>query len=758
VVCNMSDWASQEEAEEEKTDKQEVYPSDWEDEQNVDAEQWKNQAQQEMDREADPDNNNNDNDNNNPFATATATNETQDKQQQQSRARSVSKHYNLESTEPLREKDALWILIKSVCLWLYLLCLSIGVLNYDWPSPETIWLLAYCVLFLFWCCFFKRTASCSLGGFYPFIGATWKHKTLHCAALLFGFGGIDLYYLERRRCVMRECLMQYKVLECSILSFAYFMSLFVRYPWSDAIDEHYEHWSTHFAAEQWIELLHSLPVLLLLMDALVHYSKVYHWQLYWCHYNGVSFALRYALITAILCVDQFVRSLLLLLMVRVAAWCVLLCLAAYVALCIALWSYALQQHMQGFKLMLRKSGGKLVQAILFCTLSVGGMFELMPSIKSAASDIQGQQRRQQKWGKNVIRCECGVRLLCSVVVFTKYWVMRNWRFPFEQKFVIYGVLVAFALYPYLMECLFQTPLSALCRGSFFVLHHIDNLTSLPNLHRLQKDLMLRARKKRRINTVVIVNVCGLRTLNAKFGAQCGDRTLIRVMQRVLFEMEEEERRVKLYRGKSDRFVMVATSFEDKERLEQFVRALVAIQITVQRPSDFDREKNAKNGAAAHKKNDDADDDEMNGKDDPMSGGETTDGGLDFDDDFINPNKDSLYAGGGDGGGGGGGNWFDDDEADADANKTGDAKTGDATTGKKSKKKRRTRRRGNSSYNKATADESLTMCVRVSASFGVFATLAHAMSLDHELKVDEKNGRIHDVEDRFKIVELNEPFK
>ena len=223
----------------------------------------------------------------------------------------------------------------------------------------------------------------------------------------------------------------------------------------------------------------------------------------------------------------------------------------------------------------------------------------------------------------MIRLECFLRLLLSVALFCKFWVMRNFKFEFEQKFVVYIVLIAFALYPYAMELVLQTPLSLLCRGSFFVLHHVDPLTSLPNRLRLHKDV---GAKLRWAKAMAVANVRHFAALNAQYGARCGDATLTRVMQRIVFEMEDESAvRMRLYRLRDDRFLVVA-AFASQDDFARFVATLAGISLTVLRPSDF-----ADNDAEQRRR------DKGKGKDvvDAVSPGAAS-GATPGDDDFINP--------------------------------------------------------------------------------------------------------------------------
>eukprot|EP00484_Ammonia_sp_Unknown_P000706 CAMPEP_0197021242 /NCGR_PEP_ID=MMETSP1384-20130603/2142_1 /TAXON_ID=29189 /ORGANISM="Ammonia sp." /LENGTH=704 /DNA_ID=CAMNT_0042449023 /DNA_START=47 /DNA_END=2158 /DNA_ORIENTATION=- len=703
-------WASEEN--EENRNDEDINPSDWDEEEDVD--QWKNKAQQDMDREADREAEKAieaaDGDTANATETTGGNLSTADggTKRRQSRPRAVSKHYNLLSTEPLTEPESTWIFAKSIMLWVYLVVISTGFLNYKSHSPQTIWMFAYFILFIVWCLFFRITASASRGGWYPLIG-DWKEQTYHTVLFLFGLAGIDMYYLERKKVIMRECIMQYKVVEFSILWFAYFMSLsWQQYPWSEPIGERYEDWSTHFDSSRWFELVNTIPILLLLMDSVLHYSKVYHSQ-FWDHLtdNCVLSKLYYIAVLFILWIDTLIRGLLLILFVRVSVGTIWIAVAYYGVYLVSIWMTALGKSMDApgkqFRLMMKKTGGKLFPAWLISFWSVCGLFQILPTIKLASSDIQLQQRMQQKWGKNVIRLDCFLRLLGSVVLFIKFWVMRNWKFEFEQKFIVYIVLIAFALYPYAMELLFQTPLSLLCRGSFFLVHHVDTLTSLSNIYRFNKDFASKFKWKMGL---VVTNIRKFSDLNEKFGRKCADSTLIRFMQRIVFEIEDQSgTKMRLYRGKDDRFLIV-TGFPTDDEFKEFVMALSRISINVQRPSDFD-ENDKRNQSDAHKKDDDGKTDEENQNDAQ-------------DDDFINPNANSGY--------GGGGNWFDDDEEEEEDGKKDADK---ATSGSALRAGLKRRNSKKSTYNKRTANETIEMTLRVAGSFGAFCSLEHVMSIDEE---------------------------
>ena len=368
----------------------------------------------------------------------------------------------------------------------------------------------------------------------------------------------------------------------------------------------------------------------------------------------------------------------------------------------------------------KPKGGKLIQAVLISFWSVCGLFQLLPTIKTSSDSIQNQNIKQRKWGQNVIRFECFIRLLLSVVLYTKYWIMRNWKFEFEHKFVVYTVLIAFALYPYAMESLFQTPLALLCRGSFFLIHHIDPLTSLPNIYRFNKDIQSKMSWKL---GMIVTNIRKFTNLNDKFGRKCADITLTKFMQRIVFEMEDNSSvKMNLYRIKDDRFLIVC-GFPTKEEFQEFITTLSGIEITVQRPSDFD-EKDVKH----NKKYDDADLENQNYAVEAEA------------DDFINPNANSGY------GDNNGTNWYDEDEDD---NKDKDGRAA-KTTGTSFRLRRKL-----SSYNKSTADECIVMGLRIAGSFGSFCNLSHVMSLDAELQSDDKIGRIQRPDEKYRIEELKD---
>ena len=194
----------------------EEQPADWNDKE--DSEQWKREAQQELDGHIrSPSTNTVGSHRRTDTMTTDVESPTKPtKSRKRTRGRTVSSHFNLESTEPLSANDSLWIAIKSGLLWIYLVIISTGVMNYQSHSPQTIWIIAYFILFIFWCLFFRLTASTSRGGFYPLMG-DWKCKIYHTILFLLGLAGLDMYFLQKKKIIMRECVMQYKVCYISSL-------------------------------------------------------------------------------------------------------------------------------------------------------------------------------------------------------------------------------------------------------------------------------------------------------------------------------------------------------------------------------------------------------------------------------------------------------------------------------------------------------------------------------------------------------------
>jgi GGDEF domain-containing protein len=156
----------------------------------------------------------------------------------------------------------------------------------------------------------------------------------------------------------------------------------------------------------------------------------------------------------------------------------------------------------------------------------------------------------------------------------------------SEQFMIYIIMILFAFYPYSMEFLFQTPIALLSNGSFFLIQHVDSLTSLPNVYRFNKDLHLTKVNQWKCG-LIVTNIRGFSKLNLQYGWACANRTLIRFLQRILFEIEDfSSHKFKLYRFDDDRFGIM-TDFTDKQEFKAFVKNLSQIEVVVLRPADFD---------------------------------------------------------------------------------------------------------------------------------------------------------------------------
>merc|ERR1719244_9605 len=220
------------------------------------------------------------------------------------------------------------------------------------------------------------------------------------------------------------------------------------------------------------------------MDSIVHYSKVYH-DIFWIHSSSSTFTmiLQYIAVLLVLYLDTVIRGLVLLLFVDVSPYLIVAILVFYAIFAVMIWVIALGKSIgapaEHFKMAIKKSGGKLIPAMFLSLWSVGGLFEMLPTIASSSGNIQ-QQQVQKKWGQNVVRFDCFIRLMLSVVLFTGYWVMEEEPLNAERRLIVYLLSICFALYPYAMETVLQSPLSLLCRGSFFLVQHVDTFTSLPN--------------------------------------------------------------------------------------------------------------------------------------------------------------------------------------------------------------------------------------------------------------------------------------
>ena len=150
-----------------------------------------------------------------------------------------------------------------------------------------------------------------------------------------------------------------------MLWFAYFITLsWKTYPWSESIGEEYKHWSTwynNFDTDRWWEIINTMPILILLMDSVVHYSKVYHSQ-WWdmTTDNVILSKLFYICILFILWIDTLVRGFLLILFVRVSVGMIIFVLAAYTLFVISIWITSFGKSIDApakhFRLTMKKSG------------------------------------------------------------------------------------------------------------------------------------------------------------------------------------------------------------------------------------------------------------------------------------------------------------------------------------------------------------------------------------------------------------------
>ena len=108
---------------------------------------------------------------------------------------------------------------------------------------------------------------------------------------------------------------------------------------------------------RWWELINTIPILLLLMDSIVHYSKVYHCKLW----RDLKFEkLQYFGILFVLYIDSIIRGLLLILFLRVSIVFILFIFAGYVVYLVCIWMMALGKSMDAsvkqLQIALKKSG------------------------------------------------------------------------------------------------------------------------------------------------------------------------------------------------------------------------------------------------------------------------------------------------------------------------------------------------------------------------------------------------------------------
>ena len=149
-----------------------------------------------------------------------------------------------------------------------------------------------------------------------------------------------------------------------MLWFAYFITLSWKYyPWSEAIGEEYKHWSTwhnNFDASKWWDMFNTIPILLLLMDSVIHYSQVYHAQFWNMSKSWFRNKLKYIGVLFVLWIDTLIRGLLLILFVRVSAAMILFVLAGYILFVIFIWMASFGKSIDApakqFRLTMKKSG------------------------------------------------------------------------------------------------------------------------------------------------------------------------------------------------------------------------------------------------------------------------------------------------------------------------------------------------------------------------------------------------------------------
>eukprot|EP00490_Sorites_sp_Unknown_P029634 CAMPEP_0114686428 /NCGR_PEP_ID=MMETSP0191-20121206/61477_1 /TAXON_ID=126664 /ORGANISM="Sorites sp." /LENGTH=158 /DNA_ID=CAMNT_0001971919 /DNA_START=470 /DNA_END=943 /DNA_ORIENTATION=+ len=106
---------------------------------------------------------------------------------------------------------------------------------------------------------------------------------------------------------------------------------------------------------------------------------------------------------------------------------------------------------------------------------------------------------------------------------------------------------------------------------------------------------------------------------------------------------------------------------------------------------------------------------------------------------------------------GGKNWFDDDNDTKDDN---DGKTEVASASQTSGARKRgpsafifgSRERGQSAFNKKTANESINIDLRCSGVFGPFSTLQYVIKMDKECHDMDKKGKLDETK-RYIIEEL-----
>mmetsp|Transcript_104776 Transcript_104776/g.127964 ORF Transcript_104776/g.127964 Transcript_104776/m.127964 type:complete len:676 (-) Transcript_104776:33-2060(-) len=142
-------------------------------------------------------------------------------------------------------------------------------------------------------------------------------------------------------------------------------------------------------------------------------------------------------------------------------------------------------------------------------------------------------------------------------------------------------MILIVVYPFSIEILFQTPFNELLRGSFYLIQHIDPITSIPNLKRYHKDIEDIKWK----NGLIIPCIRHYGSLKKKFGKKCANKTVVKMLQRIMFEFEDIPLESKIYSLSKNKFIII-TSFDRKDEFIEALNSLCKINITVLRPSDY----------------------------------------------------------------------------------------------------------------------------------------------------------------------------
>ena len=497
----------------------------------------------------------------------------------------ISKNFKLNSTVALSSGSSNWILIKSIFLWIYIILLCIGIINNN--GTQTVYIFGYEILFILWILFFRSTSTAKWDNqFYPFVGTT-KAIVIHIILFTLGLGGIDLVFLERKRKVMRESIMQYKVIEFDvILSMLMILIICQGFWWSNSINEiYYDNlillsYKTIENSSVIIAAINIIPLILLLCDSIIHYSYVYQHK-FWDEYKYKYTT--YIIVLIILLCDILLRTLTIQLLINTSSWIYIAFLIYYFIFIIIIWIFALRKSVEGqisqLILALKKLGGKLIPALFISMWSVTGILQILPTISLSSTNIQKQNIVQKQWAKNILRLESFIRLLISVISFTTYNVINN--NDSKSSLFIYIIMILIVIYPFSIEILFQTPFNELLRGSFYLIQHIDPITSIPNLKRYHKDIEDIKWK----NGLIIPCIRHYGSLRKKFGKKCANKTVVKMLQRIMFEFEDIPLESKIYSLSKNKFIII-TSFDRKDEFIEALNSLCKINITVLRPSDY----------------------------------------------------------------------------------------------------------------------------------------------------------------------------